>query len=179
MVRSFLSGYLVKSLISRPSAGAPGPPRTTVYRAAPRPQRRPYPPTPTRPHNPLSPTGALPDRARRKTGCIDGSLKGLMQGYWKSDSLSFITRKGERKGWSNVLKMYQKAYNNRQKMGTLSFEILKRRYLNPQNSLANVVGMYRVDKELKGEQHRDSGYFSLIFRKQDNRDWKIIIDHTY
>ncbi len=109
----------------------------------------------------------------------NGSVAGFMEGYWKNDSLRFITRKGVKTGWQTVLHMYQTSYPTKEKLGTLSFEIKERRIIDQQNQMANYVGMYRVDKIENGAAQRDSGYFSLILRKIENKDWKIIIDHTF
>lgn len=108
-----------------------------------------------------------------------GSIDGFMEGYWNSDSLSFITRNGKRNGWDEVTKMYKKSYDTKQKMGVLSFEILERKFLDKNYQIANVYGMYRVDKTMGDSAHRDSGYFSLIFNRFPKSGWKIVMDHTF
>ena len=53
----------------------------------------------------------------------DGNLEGFMNGYWESDSLSFIGKKGITKGWQQTLDNYKKSYPDKSTMGILKFEI--------------------------------------------------------
>ena len=112
-------------------------------------------------------------------GWNDGKLNVYMKGYWKDDSLRFITRNGINKGWNNVFSSYKKHFGTKEKMGQLDFEIYEKRFLDTTYQLVNYVGMYRVNKLQDGKPLRDSGVFSLLFRKFDNEGWKIITDHTF
>ncbi|CAN5589773.1 hypothetical protein BH10BAC4_BH10BAC4_24620 [soil metagenome] len=55
----------------------------------------------------------------------NGDLEAFMQGYWKSDSLQFMSPRGANRGWQHVLDEYKTAYPDRAAMGTLSYEVLQ------------------------------------------------------
>jgi len=108
-----------------------------------------------------------------------GKISGYMKGYWKSDSLRFVTKRGVVKGWNNVNNMYNKGFDSKEKMGVLVFEIYEKTFINQEQTTANIIGKFRVNKILKNQNIQDTGMFSLVFRKIDQENWKIIIDHTY
>ena len=56
-----------------------------------------------------------------------------MQGYWKSDSLQFMSNRGVNHGWQEALDGYKKGYPDIAAMGTLSFELLEIRPLSQIN----------------------------------------------
>jgi CTP:phosphocholine cytidylyltransferase-like protein len=101
-----------------------------------------------------------------------GSIEGFMQGYWKSEELRFITKKGVTFGWNNVFESYKKSFSTKELMGKLLFnvdnvtEIAKNTYLT--------TGKWIVES---ADQPK-SGYFSLVFKKVKN-EWLIIVDHTF
>lgn len=101
----------------------------------------------------------------------NGSVDGFMEGYWKSDSLLFMSKNGPQFGWETLRKMYHKSFPNREKMGNLTFILEEIRQLE-ENYL--VVGRWLVDQGT-GEK---SGYFTLQFRSI-NDEWKIVADHTF
>ena len=94
-----------------------------------------------------------------------------MKGYWKSDSLMFVSKSGVTYGWLTTLDHYTKSYPDSISMGKLNFTLL---HLNP---LANhyffVVGKWYLKRRIGDLQ----GYFTLLFKKI-NKQWKIIVDHT-
>lgn len=104
-----------------------------------------------------------------------GDKEGFMQGYWHHDSMQFISRKGTRYGWLNTLNAYKKNYPDREKMGTLSFNLENIRFLDTASLLAQVTGNWRIDYPADTALF---GYFSLITKKISNHH-KIIIDHTW
>jgi hypothetical protein len=53
----------------------------------------------------------------------NGDLEAFMEGYWKSDSLQFMSPRGSNHGWQRVLDEYKNAYPDRAAMGTLSYEV--------------------------------------------------------
>ena len=55
----------------------------------------------------------------------NGNLEAFMDGYWRSDSLSFIGKRGINYGWQKTLDNYKKSYPDKAAMGTLHFDILK------------------------------------------------------
>ena len=101
----------------------------------------------------------------------NGDIKSFMEGYEKSDSLQFITRRGRTLGWQNVLDNYTKHYPSKKEMGHLNFKNLIVKNLS--NSLAQVYGKWELLKD-----STVGGNFSLIMKHQP-QGWKIIIDHTW
>lgn len=100
-----------------------------------------------------------------------GDLDGFMSGYWKSDSLRFMGKRGITKGWQTTLDNYKKSYPDKATMGKLQFDIVSFEPLD-----AN--GMFVVGKwTLLREKDTLGGYYSLIWRKIDG-EWKVVFDHT-
>lgn len=103
-----------------------------------------------------------------------GSVDSFMLGYWESDSLQFINKVRPLNGFNTVKSMYKKSYPTKAEMGNLDFEVLKIHWLDDQNTVAQVLGKWRVLESTKSNE----GYFSLVF-KYINGKPKIIIDHTF
>lgn len=108
------------------------------------------------------------------TAWNNGDMKGYMEGYWKSDSLQFITSKGITYGYQQVLENYERSYPTKEKMGDLSFEITGMRFLDVLDQVAQITGNWTVTH---GE-NTSGGNFSLII-KFFGTEPKIIIDHTF
>ena len=102
-----------------------------------------------------------------------GDHEGFMQGYWRSDSLRFVSTKGVTKGWQNTLDMYKKSYNTKEKMGELIFHKDGIYNMSEKDKEVLLVGRWEVHK-----QDTAMGSFALIF-KNINGAWKIIEDRTY
>lgn len=100
-----------------------------------------------------------------------GDIEGYMQGYWKSDSLLFVSKTAPVYGWQTTLDHYKKAYPGQKAMGQLTFNILQVKVLDAENAF--VLGGWN----LKREKDTPGGYFTLWFRKIDGQ-WKIVCDHT-
>lgn len=100
-----------------------------------------------------------------------GDIYAFMDGYWKSDSLTFIGRSGINYGWEKTLNNYKKSYPTKDIMGKLSFEIQKIEMIN--NQMAFIIGKYTLIRK----DDQPAGYFTLIWRKIDGQ-WYIISDHT-
>jgi hypothetical protein len=100
-----------------------------------------------------------------------GNIDGFMEGYWKNDSLQFLSSKGITYGWQNVTNNYKKSYPTKERMGNLDFEILSEKVINENHRM--IIGKWKVI-DAEGE---NSGYFSLLFRLIDG-NWKIVLDHT-
>lgn len=98
------------------------------------------------------------------------ALEDFMSGYWKSDSLTFVSSKIT-KGWHATLQRYRQSYPTPDDMGRLTFEILSVRGLASETAL--VTGRYTLDRK----SDRPTGLFTLIFKKIGNR-WVIVYDHT-
>ncbi len=100
-----------------------------------------------------------------------GDINGFMQGYEKSDSLQFITRKGRTLGWQKVFDNYKKNYPTKKEMGELHFKNMLIKPLS--DSIAQVYGNWEVKSDTI-----HSGNFSLIM-KLKTEGWRIVIDHTW
>ena len=72
----------------------------------------------------------------------NGDLEAFMQGYWKSDSLQFMSNRGVNHGWQEALNGYKKGYPDIAAMGTLSFELLEIRPLSQINFV--VMGRFHL-----------------------------------
>jgi beta-aspartyl-peptidase (threonine type) len=102
-----------------------------------------------------------------------GDLDGFMQGYWRSDELTFFSDDNVEHGWQETYDRYRRRYQAEGKeMGTLAFEDLRIDATSPKN--ASVRGRWQLtfkDGKTRG------GLFTLLFR-EDDQGWHIIHDHT-
>jgi hypothetical protein len=89
-----------------------------------------------------------------------GDIDAFMDGYWQSDSLSFVGSRGLSRGWSTTLSNYKSSYPDKSTMGTLVFKILHLRKL--QSKTAYVVGSWTLLRPEKGDI---GGHFSLVWKK--------------
>lgn len=101
-----------------------------------------------------------------------GSVDGFMEGYWKSDSLRFVTGRSVLKGHAQVTEMYKKSFPNRDKMGRLNFKIHNKKWMA--DSLLSVLGTW----EVQNEDTTRSGNFCLFFQPVGSA-WRIVEDHTW
>lgn len=104
----------------------------------------------------------------------EGDLRGYMEGYWKSDSMQFISPKGITFGYNQTLENYEKSWGAKPSLGRLSFRNLSIRSLDEFQLLFQVTGDWMVNTDTE----EDAGHFSLIVRFS-GRVPKIIIDHTF
>lgn len=108
---------------------------------------------------------------KQETAWNAGDIEGFMEGYLKSDSLMFISKKGVSYGWQKVLDNYRKSYPDKAAMGTLKFELLQVKALSPNTAM--VVGKW----ELSETDKKAGGHFQLILENFPE-GWKIISDCT-
>lgn len=102
-----------------------------------------------------------------------GDIPGFMEGYWKSDSLVFIGRKGPTYGWQPTLANYQKSYPDAAAMGQLDFSSLRVTLVAP--TAAQVVGRWHLARPVAlGDLQ---GHFLLVLRQVDGK-WVVVADHT-
>ncbi|RYU90368.1 DUF4440 domain-containing protein [Mucilaginibacter terrigena] len=101
----------------------------------------------------------------------NGDIDGFMQGYWKSDSLMFIGKRGPTYGWQQTFDNYKKGYPDKAAMGKLTFRIDKVELLGKRDAF--VMGAWSLARA----KDAPGGYFTLWFRKI-NGEWKVICDHT-
>ena len=130
-----------------------------------------------------SPTAPDPAAARQAIGQVlatqaaawnRGDLPAFMAGYWHSDSLVFIGKRGATYGWQPTLDNYLKSYGGTSnQMGQLDFSELR---ITPlPGEVAQVVGHWHLAyPAAKGDLQ---GQFLLIFRRLDGR-WVIVADHS-
>lgn len=109
--------------------------------------------------------------ADQQTAWNNGSLEGYMAGYWKSDSLIFLSSKKKLIGWEEALEGYQKSYPDKSAMGHLEFRDIQVRMIC--RDAAHVTGSWHIDRE----QLDLHGLFSLLLKKIDGQ-WKIVLDHS-
>ena len=109
--------------------------------------------------------------ARQQECWNEGDIECFMEGYWKSDDLRFMGKKGVTRGWKQTLERYKKSYPDRKAMGKLKFEIISTELLSKRKAL--IVGKWHLTIE-DGDKE---GHFSLIWEKQDGH-WVIVLDHS-
>lgn len=101
----------------------------------------------------------------------NGDLQNFMQGYWKNDSLKFISKSGITYGWTQTLENYKKNYPDSSALGKLAFDLLEVKRLSALYFF--VVGKWHLTRSI-GDL---SGHFSLLFKKINNK-WAIVADHS-
>ncbi|KJD31064.1 L-asparaginase [Tamlana nanhaiensis] len=97
------------------------------------------------------------------------NLEEFMEGYWKSDSLTFYGANGVVNGWQATLDRYKQGYPTEDHTGTLSFKI------NAVNKIETNAYYVLGEYHLKREVGNADGFFMLVFKKI-NGEWKIIAD---
>lgn len=100
-----------------------------------------------------------------------GDIDGFMQGYWKSDSLLFVSKAVPNYGWQTALDHYKKGYPDKAAMGQLKFTILQVKVLDATNAF--LFGGWKLTRA----KDTPGGYYTLWFRKIKG-EWKIVCDHT-
>ena len=115
---------------------------------------------------------AIKEVMEQQSKCwCNGDIDGYMDGYWKSDSLRFLGRRGLTYGWQATRDSYKKSYPDKQSMGKLKFTHISFEPLNGTQMF--VVGKWTLERE------KDTlrGYYSLLWKKF-NGQWKVIFDHS-
>lgn len=102
-----------------------------------------------------------------------GDIEGFMEGYARTDSLSFASGGNVRRGWQSTLEAYRRGYPDRQAMGTLTFSDLDVRVLSAEWAL--VLGRWHLERE--GELSDLGGIFTLVLQKRP-AGWRVLHDHT-
>ncbi len=100
-----------------------------------------------------------------------GDIGGYMDGYERSETTVFVSGDSIARGWQTVHDRYQKNYNTRAKMGTLTFSEIEVTAVGGKAAL--MVGRWHL-KRASDEPH---GRFTLLFKKTKS-GWKIVHDHT-
>ncbi len=102
----------------------------------------------------------------------EGNIEAFMQGYWKNDSLKFVSKNGVVYSWQSTFDRYKKNYPDRATMGVLKFDVISKELMGKE--VYFVVGKWHLKRDEKGDV---GGYFTLIFRKIKGL-WLIVADHT-
>ena len=100
-----------------------------------------------------------------------GDVAGYMEGYERSETITFISGDTMTRGWQTVHDRYKKSYDTPEKMGTLAFSELEIKPLG--EFYASVVGRWQLTRAKDTPQ----GRFALIFRRT-NAGWRIVQDTT-
>ncbi|MEO1015249.1 MAG: nuclear transport factor 2 family protein [Pseudomonadota bacterium] len=101
-----------------------------------------------------------------------GDLNSFMDGYWKSDELTFVSGTKVMRGWDATMARYKKRYgDDAASMGRLAFEKLD--VASVSDDVSVVVGRF----ELARDGETSGGAFTLVMRKFDGA-WRIVHDHT-
>ena len=100
-----------------------------------------------------------------------GDVAGYMDGYARNADITFISGDSHTRGWQTVHDRYQKNYNSREKMGTLTFSDLETTVISPDSVM--VLGRWHLQRT----NDQPHGRFTLIFRRT-KQGWRIIHDHT-
>ena len=100
-----------------------------------------------------------------------GDVRGFMDGYARTDSLTFLSGGTARRGWEEAYYGYVRAYPDQATMGVLTFSDLAVRPLAADAAL--VWGRWRLQRA----SDAPGGLFTLLF--QDTEDgWRVVHDHT-
>ncbi|WP_373517964.1 DUF4440 domain-containing protein [Pricia sp.] len=98
-------------------------------------------------------------------------LKGFMEGYWQSDSLTYYSGGRVTKGWQTTLDNYKKGYPTQKDTGTLNFKIDAITQIT--EDAYYVMGQYFLTLEA-GDRN---GTFMIIFKRIEGK-WKIVADSS-
>ena len=110
---------------------------------------------------------------QRQTECWNqGDIDCYMTGYWPSDSLRMIGRRGVTYGYEAILQNYRRAYPP-DKMGQLHFDQLTLTPLSFEYYYA--VGRYNLT--YPDQEEPQQGWFSVLLRKIKGK-WWMVSDHS-
>jgi beta-aspartyl-peptidase (threonine type) len=99
-------------------------------------------------------------------------LEGFMDGYWKSDGLTFYSGGIKTSSWQTTIDRYRNRYqSDGREMGHLEFSEIQIEVLSSNSAFV------RGHWQLKMKDGEPGGLFTLIFRKFPS-GWKIVHDHT-
>lgn len=98
-------------------------------------------------------------------------LRSFMIGYWESDQMLFLGKKGPTYGYTATLNNYLKSYPDTAHTGKFTSTVLSVKKLS--NRYYMVVGKWHLIRSA-GDV---GGYYSLLFHKI-KRKWVIVMDHT-
>jgi beta-aspartyl-peptidase (threonine type) len=101
-----------------------------------------------------------------------GDLKSFMQGYARSDDITFYSAGTVQRGYDAVFERYKKRYQAEGKeMGKVTFSEIDVTVLGQDSAVVRGRWDLKMSKEMPG------GLFTLIVRKTPE-GWRIVHDHT-
>ena len=101
----------------------------------------------------------------------DHNLEGFMDGYWKSDSLTYFSGGKITQGWQVTLDNYKKKYSSPAETGKLRFKIANITKIN--DGAYWVMGEYFLTRKIDDI----NGTFMIVFKRIAG-EWKIIGDSS-
>ncbi|HOI28784.1 MAG TPA: hypothetical protein PLZ15_03410 [Melioribacteraceae bacterium] len=101
----------------------------------------------------------------------EGNLEKYMDGYWKSDSLRFIGKRGVQYGWKATLENYRKGYPDKEAMGKLTFSVISLEGISTDSAF--MIGKWKLDYIDRSVE----GHFTLLYRKIKGK-WLVVTDHS-
>ena len=104
-----------------------------------------------------------------------GSVRGFMDGYARTDTLTFLSGGTARRGWEEALYGYVRGYPDAEAMGQLAFSDLTVHPLSERNAL--VWGRWRLQRAGDAEGEGPGGLFTLLFAATPD-GWRVVHDHT-
>ncbi len=100
-----------------------------------------------------------------------GNIEQFMETYWNSPELVFVGGNGPVYGWKQTLERYKKSYPTQEKMGKLTFDLLKIRSIDTRTAF--LIGKFHLSRSI-GDL---IGHFTLVLQKIDG-NWLIVSDHS-
>ncbi|MEM1116792.1 MAG: nuclear transport factor 2 family protein [Bacteroidota bacterium] len=104
-----------------------------------------------------------------------GSVRGFMEGYARTDTLTFLSGGNVRRGWEEALYGYVRGYPDTEAMGTLAFSDLTTHVLSADRAL--VWGRWRLQRTQDAPGEGPGGLFTLLFARTAD-GWRVVHDHT-
>lgn len=104
-----------------------------------------------------------------------GSVRGFMDGYARTDTLTFLSGGNVRRGWEEALYGYVRGYPDASAMGRLTFADLSITPLAADRALA--WGRWRLQRDGDPEGGGPGGLFTLLLAASPD-GWRIVHDHT-
>ena len=108
---------------------------------------------------------------RQRQAWNRGDLDAFMDGYWRSDRLTFASGATIKQGWDATLFRYRERYPDAATMGQLAFEVREIRPLSA--DAAVVLGRFTLTETPEA----GTGVFTLVVRRRAE-GWRIVHDHT-
>jgi ketosteroid isomerase-like protein len=105
----------------------------------------------------------------------DGSVRGFMDGYARTDTLTFLSGGTVRNGWEEALYGYVRGYPDAEAMGRLTFSDLTVHPLSARRALA--WGRWRLQRSGDAPGEGPGGLFTLLLASTPD-GWRVVHDHT-